>query len=305
VTVAITTVAVIICAGGILRTGRAFTRHPGHRVAGRALASSDVPSTQPLELNGETPYVEHDVPVYPVEYAKVVETVHDLPRFEDPDETHELPTVEDVDAALLLANEAFEEVERYTPTEPNVVVDPDEFYIEDEDPAEIRRIFDESTKVVTAHPLESYCRRHPTEPCTCPDEDWISTDDTGDWPAIQESQLVDLDAGTTAEFQRFWEGDEENDPNWVHGLREGTVNSRAIRRLKRLVRERGWSSSGTHQDTPRSAGKRRKKRTLVQRLHPEEEKRERPARKRSAPGRHRLTAQEQEAHGVDDDQAGM
>lgn len=292
-TIAITAVAIVICASGIFRVGR---RHPGHRAA-NGMVSVDNGTT--IEFAEPEP-IPADVPVYPVERPTDVTSV-DLPRYVDPHETHEIPYVDD-------------------------------FYEEDEDPEKVQRLFDEGVKVRTAHPLESYCPQHPREPCTCPDDVWMiepvtldelvaeiplsdddpdrftwSGDDTVEWEPVQEAQLEDLDAATTAEFQRFWDGDEEeNDPNWVHGLREGTANSRAVRRLKSLFKKHGWTDVTGKPETPRNAGKRHKKRTLGQRLDLVEIQRERVARKRRHPeGRHRLTeAQEQEAHGVDDDQAG-
>lgn len=151
----------------------------------------------------------------------------------------------------------------------------DDFYEKDEDPAELERRFDESAKVLTTPPL-------PPEPEVGPDPD---PEATGDWPtAIPPAGWTGMDYGDDLLEELDIDADQ-----WLQPLQTG-ANGRAVRRLKSLMAERGWTERGQRETAPRSAGKRRKKRTLG-RLNPVEAHRDRAHRRAANPdlstGRHR------------------
>jgi hypothetical protein len=274
VTLTITGIAISICVAGLFR--HTFGHHPGQRVAGRGMVSLDnettvqfaTPDIPELELNGETPYV--DVPVYPVERVSVLETRHDLPIYVDPQGTHELPVIDasycrwhPTEPCTCEDDAWVHPLPVYTETAPNEVIDPDDFYVEDEDPTELQRRFDAGSKVQT------------------------DLDATGEWPAPYETPVVSRE-----EYELFWEGPiclEQND--WVEELRTGG-NGRAVRRLKALMDARGWIDRGKREKTPRSAHKRRKRRTLSEYIDEREKRRERAERTdrtTNQAGRHRRT----------------
>lgn len=158
-----------------------------------------------------------------------------------------------------------------------------DFFEEDEDPAVIERRYNERPKVTTA----------PPEPEIGPDPD---PDATNPWPVAIPPAGPELNFGSPVLLEaNDWTGMDYGDgyleelsaDEWLQPLQTGT-NGRAVRRLKGLMQDRGWTDRGRRETTPRHVGKRHKKRTLG-RLNPVEVHRDRARRDATPGGRHRRT----------------
>ena len=256
--------AVVLGAAIILRVGEIIAHHPGHHAGHRGRDMGMVA----IEGGTGTTRTSVDVPVYPVERPPE-NTIIDLP----------------------------------------VIVDGDDFYVEDELVEKVESVYERADRVLTAPPegwtgpvqcsttCDDDCkidcheehlvtwRRDPDhthwspEPEIGPDPD---PDATGEWVAVPIEPQTDhlMDYGD--EFL-----DEITAEEWLQPLQTGT-NGRAVRRLKSLMTDKGWTGRGQRETTPRRVGKRRKKRTLG-RLNPVEAQRDRARRAAEPTGRHRRT----------------